>query len=155
VPRQRKPNRRGTRRSRVLVLVLVLGVVIVAIASGGSSRSGSLPKGAWGKVIACLENYPLVLVTDANSNSAASPNPRTTAVDVTSQLAGYRLASIQDAGTSAQADEVVRDNGLLAPSPNYQTSGPIVWAWIEGGDNPHILASASDQIDITDSFRPT
>lgn len=129
-------------------------IVIAAIASGGTS-SKSLPKGKWGKTIACLESDPLLLVTDANSASAANPDRNTTAVSINSQLHGYQLATIEDAESPARARSVVRMNGLLAPTANYETDGPIVWAWTEGGDTPHVLASASDQATITSCIVPT
>lgn len=146
-----KPGRAsGRRRGGCLGLVIgvVLVIVIVSISSSGSS-SRSLPKGAWGKTIACLESDPLFLVTDANSSSAGSPNAHTTTVLITSQLHGYTLAEVEDAGSAAAARQVVNTNALLAPTQNYNTDGPIVWAWQEGGNTPHVLASSEDQDDIT------
>ena len=123
-------------------------IVIAAVVSGGS-KSKSLPTGAWGKTIACLEGHPLFGVTDANSSSAAAPNTHTTAVTISSQLHGYELATIENAGSPSKARALIRTNPFLAPTANYNTSGSIVWAWVEGGDNPHVLASGQDQTDIT------
>ena len=48
---------------------------------------------------------------------------------------------------------MVRNNGLLEPTKNYETDGPIVWAWNEGGDSPHILADGQNQLDITNCIQ--
>lgn len=61
--------------------------------------------------------------------------------------------TIQKMSSATAAQNAVNTNALLAPEANYGTSGNIVWAFNEGGDSPHILASLDQQSIITDCIQ--
>lgn len=137
-------KRRGGKARWIAAGIAVIVIVGILVGSGSS-----LPPGAWGKTIKCLEGHPTFKVYDGGSSNASAPNSKTTSVDVWSNFGGYSLVTIQKMSSPAAAQNAVSTNALLAPKANYGTDGDIVWAFTEGGNSAHVLASLDQQGIIT------
>jgi hypothetical protein len=120
---------------------LALLAVLIAVVPHHSNRSKAFPPGRWGQTIACLEHNALYEVTNP---AGTVPDPHTTSVQVTSRVHRTDLAQLRNAGSAASARAIARRHGLGTDATAYLTDGPIVWAFDEGGDPPHVLANPGD-----------
>jgi hypothetical protein len=135
-----------SRRRRYAFTLGALGLLVLLIVFLPRSRatSASLPAGAWGRTIACLERDQTFRVVDARTGRV--PDARTRGVTVRSTIHPYPLADVRDAGSAAAAAAAVRHDRLHELSrSDYRTFGRIVWAYPEDGDPPHVSADLGDQ----------
>jgi hypothetical protein len=137
---------RGSRRRQWTwtLGVLALLFVLIAVIPRSHTTSKSLPAGAWGRTIACLERNNGYQVTD--TRTGASPTSHTRAVRVRSTVRRVDLAVLGRAASPAAARHVARSNGLRElPGTPYRVWGSIVWTYPETGDPPRVSASAGDR----------
>jgi hypothetical protein len=147
VPARRPPHRRI--RPSVLAAVGVLVVLIVVQSLRTHRSSTPLPGGAWGRTIACLQRNTLFTVTDDRGRGEGPVNGHTTAIAVSSSVHRTLLAVAAHYATAAEARKGRSVNVLHAPRSDYRLSGQTVYAWIPGGDPPHLLSDSGERQLIT------
>lgn len=137
--------RRRMRRPWVPLGLLVLLAVLIAVLPRHSLQSRTLPPGRWGATIRCLERNTSFRVSAFGTGRA--PERSTTTIAVARSNLGHRtLAELRQAASPAAAREVASANrfGEVARA-DYRTDGRIVWAYVEGGTPPRLLANAGER----------
>jgi hypothetical protein len=138
------PRRRLRRRLPITLGLLALLLLLIVLLPRSRPSSTSLPPGRWGRTIACLQRNQSYAVLDVRGRR--TPDASTRAVIVRSTVRRQDLAELRDAGSSAAAQAVVRGNRLgQLRRGDYRTFGAVVWAYVENGDPPHVIANAGDK----------
>jgi len=133
------------RRPWVPLGLLVLLAVLIAVLPRRGLESRTLPPGRWGATIRCLERNTSFRVSAFGADAA--PGRSTITVSVARSNFGHRtLAELRQTASADDAREVVRENRFGEVSrTDYRTDGRIVWAYVEGGAPPRVVADAGER----------
>lgn len=131
-------------RNRVALIsaatVLALGVVACGSSSSSTSSTAttiaaSLPSGAWGKLVGCLQGHPTFSVSTAGTGGVVTA--KTSAVVVLSQASGKTIAYVGD--LNAGADGVTGTEGMNVD----QIAGPVQYGYSTTASHSAVAAVAA------------
>lgn len=131
----------GRVRARFSLVCATTLVALGIVACGSSASStttattGTLPNGAWGKLVACLQGHPTFSVSTAGTGGAVTA--KTSAVVVLSQATGNTIAYVRD--LNAGADGVTGTEGMNVD----QIAGPAEYGYSTTASHGAIAAVAT------------